>query len=189
MTFADSKHDKCQRFSVFNLSEFREKPDLCLPSATALPSQRSLKRHLETHYFPPLLRPTLSALQISPFATFHNALQQGTACFSRAGLMPSDVKCCKCDILQTKSERVGGTYVSNGRCHFSASLQSINGWKDCEEAQRSFEIPVTLFIGVNSWPCLTRPAHAKCMRANTQFCLFSKMCFICLFPLYSMEKR
>lgn len=74
MTFADSKHDKCQRFSVFNLSEFPEKPDLCLPSAAALPSQRSLKRHLKTHYFPPLLRLPLSALQISPFATFHNAL-------------------------------------------------------------------------------------------------------------------
>lgn len=99
--------------------------------------------------------------------------------------MPSDVKCCKCDILQTKL-RGWGTYVSNGRCHFSASLQSINGRNDCEEAQRSFEIFVTLFIGVNSQP---RPEHAKCMRMNTQFSLFSKMCFISVFPLYSVEKR
>lgn len=107
MTFTDSQHDKCQRFSVFNLSEFPEKPDLCLPSATAFPSQQSLKRHLKTYYCPPLLRLVLSKLQISPFATFHNALQQGTACFSQGGLTPNNVMYCKCDILQTNQR----TYV------------------------------------------------------------------------------
>lgn len=101
MTFADSQHDKCQRFSVFNLSEFPEKPDLCLLSATAFPSQQSLKRHLKTYYYPPFLRVVLSKLQISPFATFHNALQQGTACFSQGGLTLNNVMYCKCDILQT----------------------------------------------------------------------------------------
>lgn len=45
----------------------------------------------KTYYCSLLLRLLLSELQISPFATSHNALQQGTACFYHTGSMPNNV--------------------------------------------------------------------------------------------------
>lgn len=140
MTFADSQHDKCQRFSIFNLSEFPEKPDQCLPPATAFPSQQSLKRHLKTYYYPPLLRLVLSKLQIRPFATFHNALQQGTACFFffQGGLTPNNVTSCKCDILHANYRIYIQMWQVSLLCRYAIHYASL---ADFDLFDRETEIP------------------------------------------------